>query len=73
MFLLSPLPLLIAILLFSLFSWPRISKRPWARYGRLLAIALFLVAVAVLVRAAVTKVQAGAARSGATVGLTKPL
>ena len=60
MFLLSPLPLVISLLLFSLFSYPRISERAWAKYGRLLAIALFLFAIFMLAREAVTKVRTGA-------------
>ena len=61
--LLSPIPMVLAVLLFSALSWPRIGTRLWARVGRLLAVAVFLANIGTLYSATNDKVREGRRRA----------
>jgi hypothetical protein len=58
-FLLSPIPIFLSIVLFSLFSWPKISRTIWAKIGRILSVLLFLSSIATWYSALNAKVDAG--------------
>jgi len=63
--LLSPIPTVLAVLLFSALSWPRIGTRLWARVGRLLAVVLVLTNIGTCVSAANDKGREGRRRAEA--------
>jgi hypothetical protein len=58
-FLLSPIPIFLSIILFSVFSWPKISRTVWAKIGRILSILLFLSSIVTWYSALNAKVDAG--------------
>ena len=56
---LSPIPIFLSIILFSVFSWPKISRTVWAKIGRILSILLFLSSIVTWYSALNAKVDAG--------------
>jgi hypothetical protein len=60
--LLTPAPLILAVLLFSALSWPQIRSMPWAKIGRCLAVVVFLANVGTLLFAASEKAREGRRR-----------
>ena len=61
--LLTPIPIVLAVLLFSAMSLPRITATSWAKIGRLLAVIIFLANVGVLLFSVSEKICDGNRRA----------
>jgi hypothetical protein len=58
----TPLPMMLAVLMFSALSWPRIAFRFWAKCGRLVAVIVFVAQIGSLVCGMYLKVRHGSER-----------